>query len=94
MATHETDVDDTKLILNSYHHSVPIAFDVEDNRVVSHKAGIAVNTLDVSRVSRRSPPGCLHIGIPCLEWLLGIGVPFPKLLECLPRYDSHTDKIL
>jgi hypothetical protein len=78
---HETEVDDAKLILNGCHNSVRIAFDVEDNPVVSHKAGITVNTLDVSW---RSPFSLLHIGIPSQQRLLRIRVSLPEVFECFP----------
>lgn len=63
VSTHETDVDDTELILDGYHNTVRVALDVEDNPIVSDKARIPVDTLDFRR---RFPMGSLEIRIPGL----------------------------
>lgn len=47
MSTHETDVDNAELILNGHNETICVAFDVEDNPIVSNKTGVTVNTLDV-----------------------------------------------
>jgi hypothetical protein len=63
MSAHETNVDNSELVVNGYHNTIRIAFEVEDNPIVSYKAGVTVNTLDVSW---GSPLGPLSIGIPYL----------------------------
>jgi hypothetical protein len=52
--THETDADDTKLVLNGCHEAVRITFDVEHDPIIPNKAGIPVDALNVQW---RSPPG-------------------------------------
>jgi hypothetical protein len=49
MSSDKANVNDFILVSNSYHQAVFVTFDVKDNSVVGHKAGVTVDALDVCR---------------------------------------------
>ena len=63
-------------VLDSHHQTVTIALDVEHHPVVSDKAGVAVNILDIYR---GFPGGPFDVCIPGLQRLPCIWVSFPKI---------------
>lgn len=62
MGTHKSNIDDSKLILNSCHEPVIVSFNIENHPIVCQKAGMQIMLLNICG---RSPISMLHIGVPC-----------------------------